>query len=393
VAGQGKETEREKAVRGSQGEERVRRLMETGVSEGIFPGGVALWGDRERIIGEVAAGHLRTVPPPLGPATTPEALYDLASLTKPLVTGALILRTVARGRLDLSMTAADVLPEMSGTFAGGATLRELLCHSAGLCAWAPLYERVAFSLSPEERKREMLRQIVALPPAGPRGAKSLYSDFGFMILGWILERVWGEPLERLYRERIAGPLGVVGADFLTPDSPLSEAVRSGRVPVASTEMDPLSGRPFTGVVHDEHARLLGGVSGHAGLFGSARAVWALARPWLGGGFFPDPWLDLFRSRQPGLEWALGWDTPTPGSSSGRFMTPEASIGHLGYAGTSVWIDWQKERIVVLLTNRVHPVRTDNRIREFRPRLHDAILGPFGEPGPGTLQDGKEAFPS
>lgn len=376
-----------------QGQDRVRRLMETGVSEGIFPGGVALWGDRERIRGEVVAGRLRTLPPPPGPPVTPETLYDLASLTKPLATGALVLLAVSEGRLDLSGRVSDILPETAGRFAGNATLRELLSHSSGLCAWAPLYDRIDPSLSREARREELLRQILDLPPAGPRGAKSVYSDFGFMLLGWILERVWGAPLDRLYRERVARPLGVSSADFLSPDSPLSGAVRKGGVPVASTEIDPLTGEPFTGVVHDEHARFLGGVSGHAGLFGSARSVWELARPWLGGGFFPASLLSEFRSRQPGLEWALGWDTPTPGSSSGHLMTPGGAIGHLGYAGTSLWIDWKRERIVVLLTNRVHPVRTDNRIREFRPVLHDAIMEGFGE-GPGEEhQEGAEALPS
>ena len=380
-------------MKGSQGIEDVRKLMERGVSEGVFPGGVALWGDRERIRGEVAAGFLRTTPPNPEPAVTPETLYDLASLTKPLVTGSLLLRTVALGRLDLSMTVASLLPKAAGTFTGGATLSELLSHSAGLCAWAPLYERVSPTLALEDRKRELFRLILDLPPAAPRGEKSLYSDFGFMLLGWILEQVWNAPLDRLYREIIAGPLKVAGADFLTSGSPLGEAVREGRIPVASTETDPGTGLPLTGVVHDEHARLLGGVSGHAGLFGSARAVWELARPWLGGGFFPEPWLRLFRSRKEGLEWALGWDTPTPGSSSGRFMTPEASIGHLGYAGTSLWIDWRMERIVVLLTNRVHPVRTNNRIREFRPRFHDTVLARFGGSGEREPQGGVEAFPS
>lgn len=157
-----------------------------------------------------------------------------------------------------------------------------------------------------------------------------------------------------------------------------EEVRSGSLKVAATEVDPDTGLPFSGVVHDEHARMLSGVSGHAGLFGSARAVWALSRPWVGGRFFRSDWLGLFRLRQGGLEWALGWDTPTSGSSSGRFMTPGGSIGHLGYAGTSVWIDWKRDKIVVLLTNRVHPVRTNNRIREFRPLLHDTILERWSE---------------
>ena len=357
---------------------KIQALMEQAVSEGVFPGGIVAWGNRKGLVEEVAVGRIRTTPPPPGPVVTPETLFDLASLTKPLVTGALLLLSASEGRLTLSDLVKWHLPESSGSWVGEATIRELLSHSSGLVAWAPLYERIDLSEDSEARKKKLLEEIIALPPAAPKGGKAVYSDFGFMLLGWILENVWKKPLDLLYRERIAGPLGIDGADFLTPASPLEGMIRQGRLFAASTELDPVTGDPLTGIVHDEHCRVLGGVSGHAGLFGTAKAVWLLARPWVGGEFFPRAWLEVFRSRQEGLEWALGWDTPTKGSSSGRLMTPGASIGHLGYAGTSVWIDYGKDRIVVLLTNRVHPVRTNNRIREFRPILHDAVLETFEE---------------
>ncbi len=359
--------------RGAQG---VREMMEAGCREGIFPGGVVLWGNRREIRGEVAVGVGRVTPPEPLPLVTPATIFDLASLTKPLVTGALVLLAVAEGRTTLDSPLSDSLPVSRGSRWGEAPLRELLTHSSGLPAWAPLYQEIDETLPGEERKRRLLREILALSPAGERGKASLYSDFGFMLLGWALEEIFGEGLDRLYRKRVAAPLGLDGVDFLSEGSSLPWQEPDRDRHFAATEVDSESGEPWVGVVHDEHARILGGVSGHAGLFGTARGVWSLARPWMAqkgeGGIFPEELLQEFTRRQEPLEWALGFDTPTAGSSSGTKMTPGASIGHLGYAGTSVWMDRARDRIIVLLTNRVHPTRTNNRIREFRPRLHDRV---------------------
>lgn len=351
----------------------ILRAMESGVADGVFPGGVVLWGTGRRIMGEVWAGRERVTPPEPFPAVSRRTVYDLASLTKPLVTAALALIMVSGNRFTLETPLSDLLEECRGTAAGNARVREILSHSSGLCAWAPLYEALPAG-DPGRSRKNLLERILALPSAGLPGEKALYSDFGYILLGMGIERVAGLPLEILYRSWLAGPLEVTEADFLTRDSPLLAAVESGTLSVAPTEVDPASGRPFSGVVHDEHARLMGGVSGHAGLFGTARAVWQLSRIWMDGGeFLPPVWVDRFRRRQGSLEWALGWDTPTPGSSGGQFLTPDTSIGHLGYAGTSVWMDWRKDRMVVLLTNRVHPARTNNRIRSFRPFLHDTVM--------------------
>ena len=364
----------------SRGEEGVRELMEAGVREGVFPGGVALWGDRREIRGEVAVGVGRLTPPEPLPPVTSRTLFDLASLTKPLVTGALVLLMVSEGKMSLDSPLSGSLSPSRGSRWGEVSLRDLLSHASGLPAWAPLYMKIDTSLPVEERKRQLLREILALSPAGERGKASLYSDFGFMLLGWALEEVAGERLDVLFRRRLMGPLGLSGVDFLSEGSslPWQEADRDRRF--AATEVDPETGEPWVGVVHDEHARCLGGVSGHAGLFATARGVWQLARPWMArqgeGGIFPERLLEEFTRRREPLEWALGFDTPTPGSSSGTRMTPEASVGHLGYAGTSVWMDRARDRIVVLLTNRVHPTRTNNRIREFRPRLHDRVAEAF-----------------
>ena len=360
----------------AQGEEKIGAMMEAACREGVFPGGVVLWGSRERILGQEAAGFLRLPPPDPPPHTLPGTLFDLASLTKPLVTGALVLKCVAEKKMALDAPLGEFLGASRSSRWGNATLRELLTHSSGLPSWAPLYREIDPALPLTERKERLLSAILALSPERENGSASLYSDFGFMLLGWALEEIHKEPLDALFRRFLVAPLGLSSIDYLSPGSslPFEGADRESRF--AATEVDPETGTPFVGVVHDEHARLLGGVSGHAGLFGSARAVWELSRPWMGGGFFPEDLRREFVRRQDPLEWALGFDTPTPGSSSGTSLTPGASIGHLGYAGTSVWIDLNKDRIVVLLTNRVHPVRTNNRIREFRPRLHDAVAQVF-----------------
>jgi CubicO group peptidase (beta-lactamase class C family) len=346
--------------------------MNEGLSSGVFPGGIVLWGTGERILGEVAAGHCRLTPPPPFPPVTSSTLFDLASLTKPLVTGALVLLMISEGRFSLETPLSGLLSESLNSEAGKSTVRELLAHSSGLVAWAPLYEKI-LKKDPEEAKKDLLALILDLPLAYERGTRVLYSDFGFILLGFALERAAGRPLENLYRTRLAGPLAVSEADYLTGDSGLWKREHEGSCQIASTEVDSVTGLPLTGVVHDEHARLTGRVSGHAGLFGTARAVWQLSRIWMEGDFLPKAWREKFRRRQEPFEWALGWDTPTPGSSSGHLLTPDGSIGHLGYAGTSVWMDWKKDRIIVLLTNRVHPVRTNNLIRDFRPVLHDRVV--------------------
>lgn len=341
--------------------------MERGVTEGVFPGGVLLWGDDKGILGTDAAGLTRTDLPNAQPVDT-RTLFDLASLTKPLVTAGLSLLLAAEDALDIEAPIARYLPEVRGTFLEPVPFRRLLSHSSGLVPWAPLYRDIP--REPDRTLRDrVLSGIVALEPAYAPGTQAQYSDFGYMLAGWILESVGSAPLDVLFAERIQKPLGISDAGFRPADPGSALAGRT----FAATEIDPDTKAPFIGVVHDEHARLLGGVAGHAGLFATAGAVWELSRPWMIPGLlYPREWLDRFLTRQERTPWTLGWDTPTPGSSSGDLFSPD-SIGHLGYTGTSVWIDRERMSIIILLTHRVHPVRTNNRIREFRPFAHNRVM--------------------
>ncbi len=341
--------------------------MEKGVSEKIFPGGILLWGNENTILGTDMAGLTRTDIPG-AQAVGQDTVFDLASLTKPLVTAGLSLLLSAEGLLDLDSPISRHLPETSGTHLGNVPFHRLLSHSAGLTPWAPLFREIPAEPARTLRTR-LLEGILALEPAYQAGTGSQYSDFGYILAGWILELLGGAPLDVLFSNRIQKPLGISDSGFRPADS---ASPLYGRT-FAATEIDPGTDTPFVGVVHDEHARLLGGVSGHAGLFATAEAVWGLSRAWMiPGMLYPPKGLERFLARQDGTPWTLGWDTPTPGSSSGDLFSPN-SIGHLGYTGTSVWIDRERMNIIILLTHRVHPVRTNNRIRDFRPIVHNRVM--------------------
>jgi CubicO group peptidase (beta-lactamase class C family) len=207
-----------------------------------------------------------------------------------------------------------------------------------------------------------------------------YSDVGFILLGELVEMLSGTPFDEFCHREVFAALQLADLRFLNLMRP-----QPNEVSYASTEHCPWRGRILTGEVHDENAWMMGGVAGHAGLFGTAHQVWQFAQRLLDG-LHGRAWLvstatlRTFTTRQglpEGSTWALGWDTPTPGkSSAGRHFAPTA-IGHLGYTGTSLWIDPEQQVIVVLLTNRVHPSRQRQGIRAFRPRIHDAVMQALG----------------
>jgi CubicO group peptidase (beta-lactamase class C family) len=207
-------------------------------------------------------------------------------------------------------------------------------------------------------------------PTSPSTSK--YSDLGYMVLGFVIERVTGQSLEDFTRERIFLPLQ---ADKLVFGIQKIQGAMSDQI--APTEDDPWRGRLLHGEVHDGNAAALGGVAGHAGLFGTAQAVGQVTKAWLDSyagkpSLFQRDVVRQFVKAQPGISWGLGWDTPSQPSSSGQWFSPE-SFGHLGFTGTSIWIDPIKELEVIFLSNRVHPTRENQAIKTFRPKLHDVII--------------------
>ena len=362
----------------------LHAALNRAVADGIFPGAVLAvrqGGDRCWVI---PTGRLSTDSPL--DAVTSSTIYDLASLTKPLATVTALALLVQQGRCRLDDRIDSVLQELEEAPVGPATIRQLLTHSSGLPGWRAFYERLspdaALPASPDDRVnagRRLLRLMKQETLIYKMGERCLYSDLGFMLLGITVERLSGSSLDRFVAEHIAQPLKADPFCYL-PIGPEMEAERSSMIGhIAPTEWDTWRGRLICGEVHDENAAALGGVAGHAGLFGSAEAVLAVTGVWLAGYHHKSSILDRdivreFSARHegvPGSSWGLGWDTPSPPSSSGQHFSSR-SFGHLGFTGTSIWIDPVCELEVVLLSNRVHPTRKNDGIKSFRPVIHDLV---------------------
>ncbi len=302
-----------------------------------------------------------------------ETLWDLASLTKPIATTSMAMLLCERGKLSLDAKVVDVLPEFSGTgllhrgWREVVTVRMLLAHSSGLPAHRKLY------LAADGREA-MLAAAQRVPLEAAPLERAEYSDIGFILLGELLERVAGERLDTFCRREIFAPLKL---NFMFAPQPS----RIANVPPTAIDTS-YRGRIIQGEVHDENASAMGGVAGHAGLFGDALSVARFAHCVLHGGqslFHPET-VELFTARQPepqGTSRALGWDTPSRPSQSGTRFSPR-SFGHLGYTGTSLWCDAERGVSVTLLTNRTWPDAGSQAIKELRPRLHDAIIDALPE---------------
>jgi len=364
--------------------------MDRAVRDGVFPGGVlaARVDGHNQIL--VVAGRLSSQP--AAEPVQASTIYDLASLTKPLTTVTSVLLLVQAGALKLDAAVGDVLVELKHAPIGSASVRDLLNHRSGLPGWRPLYERLDAEgcawgrAQPNVVRQSVLRLIREESLVSPIGRQSVYSDLGFILLGCAVERASGLLLEEYFRKAVAQPIGAKALCFKRATTTGSPSLSSeAAAMIAPTEWDSWRKRWLQGEVHDENAAAMGGVAGHAGLFGTAESVLAVSGAWLaayhGDRSLLDPNLvrefttkSLHSSQS---SWALGWDTPTAPSSSGTHFSPE-SFGHLGFTGTSLWIDPRQKLEVVLLTNRVHPSRKNESIRVFRPVLHDLVYRVLAE---------------
>ena len=440
-----------------------RALDETcrrGVSEGVSPGIVLLAGRREEVLFHRAYG-CRALEPARLPMT-PDTVFDLSSLTKPVATATAMMLLVRDGRVRLDDPVCTVIPEFSQGAKPAVTFRQLLNHTSGLPAWKPYYETVmpveagampetvmpmntgamsetvmavntgttAESVIPvnadampesvipakagiQKRHGRTLdsgfrRNDESDPDAAARktrcheqvhdeelvarpGERFLYSDLGFMLLGEAVERLSGKPLDRFCEDEMFTPMQL-SSTFFVDLSRSSEETCPAPAPaiaaaeIAATEDCPWRRKILCGEVHDDNAYAMGGIAGHAGLFSSApdvhRFIRFLGRCRAGAepDFLPAAVVREFLEAErplPGQTHVLGWDTPSPeGSSSGRHFSSR-TVGHLGFTGTSIWWDLERDVHVVFLTNRVHPSRDNDAIRQFRPLVHDAVMEALG----------------
>ena len=345
-------------------------VLEQAVRDRAFPGaayGVLL---NKEVVALDAVGRFTYDPD--APPVTPSTVFDLASVTKVVATTAIAMLLYDRGILRLDMPLTEILPEFAANAASNSdrrsvTLHSLLAHSSGLPGYLRLFEQ-------HHSPAAMLEALMRVPLETAPGTRAEYSDIGFMLLGRALEVLAGDSIAHLFQTEIAAPLRLETARFTPP--------AEWRDQIPPTENDTtFRHRIIQGEVQDENCSALGGVAGHAGLFANALNVLRFAACVLAGGatvtgeqLFRPETIRLFATREtqpPGTSRALGWDTPSQPSSSGRFFSPN-SIGHLGYAGTSLWIDRDRGLAVALLTNRTWPDRSNNAIREVRPTFHDAI---------------------
>jgi serine-type D-Ala-D-Ala carboxypeptidase len=340
----------------------ARQLLERAIVERAFPAAVIEVGTAGEPLWREAFGTLTFDLD--AAAATDDTIFDLASLTKVVATTPMAMQQIERGVLALDDPVAGHLAAWRTDDRADVTLRDLLAHSSGLPAWKPFFRELKGRAAYEAA-------IAAEPLEYPPRTRSIYSDLDFILLGFIVDG------RLAIAERFALMLSQMGiveeVQFAPP------ALWHARI--APTEFDPWRGRLLVGEVHDENAAALGGTAGHAGLFGTAAAVGSYSRHLLQvldgrSGAFRRGTLEEFitkRSDVPASSRALGWDTMLATSSCGSQMSPRA-FGHTGFTGTSLWIDPEKNVYVVLLTNRVHPTRANDAIKQIRPAVHDAVMG-------------------
>lgn len=340
---------------------RAGALLDEGVRKGAFAAAAVEVGRSTGPLWQAAFGKAGTSAD--APAATADTLFDLASLTKVIATTTLAMRAFDRGELDLDAPLRYRLADWRGADRAAVSAADLLAHASGLTAHLPLFRD-------HLGRAEFEPAIAGLPLEYVPRTASVYSDLGFILLGFLLEDGYRSALDAAF-QAVAEEHGWGELRFRPP--------ASWRRRTAPTEVDAWRGRLLIGEVHDENAWALGGIAGHAGLFGSVAAVGRFART-IAAGFRGEPTVAeaatfnrfMTRTRVPGSSRALGWDTMLPTSSCGTRMSAQA-VGHTGFTGTSLWIDPVADVYVVLLTNRVFPTRKNEAILPIRPALHDAVM--------------------
>jgi len=371
---------------------RVDRAIEKSIASAEIPGAVV--GARMPKHGEMLEYYSESGLAVLQPERIPmmrRTIFDLASLTKPIATTTAILLLVDEGAIELDAPVTKVLPLFAERGKEAVTIRHLLTHSAGLKPWRAYHEIFLqkerktgerWIGSPEARASVIDRTVRSAPVHEP-GEAAVYGDLDFIVLGAIVEAVAGRRLDEFCHERIFGPLEMPDTFFIPIgfDAPALPGPTKRRI--AATENCPWRDRILWGEVHDPNASVMGGVAGHAGLFSTVDDIVKFAQViidvWHGrSDALPRETLREFLTRQnlpQSSDWALGWDTPTEGASSSGKHFSKNSVGHLGFTGTSLWIDLDRELVITLLTNRVHLIAKKSRFA-LRPIVHDAIVEAF-----------------
>ncbi len=336
-------------------------IMKVALAEHAAPGASLAVGRYGRIVHIKGYGRLDTVQ--TSSLVDENSIYDMASLTKVISTTTASMILEEQGLLDLDRTVVSYLPEFNAPEKAGITVRQIVTHRGGLEAFAPLFRDF-------KGREQFLEQINIRPLKSAPGTATVYSDWDMILQQLIIEKITGQTLDRFVAEKVFGPLGMTSTMY-TPDS----TTYFNRI--APTEVVAFRGGLVRGSVHDENAFSMGGVSGHAGLFSSARDLTIFAQMMLNNGEYngvrilkPETVARWTAPQSRTSSRALGWDTPSKGSSAGSYFSPR-SYGHTGFTGTSLWMDPERGLFVILLTNRVNPSRDNNRHAPLRRAVADA----------------------
>jgi CubicO group peptidase (beta-lactamase class C family) len=336
-------------------------IMAVALKEHAAPGASLAIGRYGRIVHMKGYGKLDTAQ--ASPEVDENSIYDMASLTKVIATTTASMILEEQGLLDLDRTVASYLPEFNAPDKAMITMRQVVTHRGGLEAFAALYKNF-------KGREQYLEQINTRPLKSAPGTATVYSDWDMILSQLVIERITGQTLDRFVAEKIFMPLGMTSTMY-NPDS----TTFFNRI--APTEIDSARGGLVRGKVHDENAFAMGGVSGHAGLFSSARDLTIFCQMLLNGGEYngvrivkPETIARWTAPQSRTSSRALGWDTPSKNSSSGSYFSPR-SFGHTGFTGTSIWIDPERGLFVILLTNRVNPNRDNQRHVPLRRAVADA----------------------
>jgi serine-type D-Ala-D-Ala carboxypeptidase len=365
----------------------VEEALEEGIRKRAYPGAVLRVSRDDEVVFEKAVGARTVVPEPVPMRV--DTIFDLSSLTKCLATTPAIFLLARDRRLALDDRVTRFFHNFGVHGKDRVTFRQLLTHSSGLAAHRDYYREVA-KLEQRGRlnfvasrgaKEWVYEQVHREKPESFPGTRSVYSDLGFMLLGQAVETITGQGLDRFCRARIFAPLGLETLSFVD----LTQ-VRVGRVAllsdrIAATQKCAWRKRVLCGEVGDENAYAMGGVAGHAGLFGNAKDVDALGGALMKGLAGDEGLLTEAMTREmwtrdasiPESTRTLGWDTPSPAGSMAGSKMSASTVGHLGFTGTSIWMDLERRIRIIFLTNRVHPDRDSTRIKEFRPLIHDLVM--------------------
>lgn len=357
----------------------INQEISKAIKNNVFPGASLLVGKGDQVLWNEVYGKAQVEP--VSRDVKQSTFFDIASLTKPIATASLFMIAVQEGNCSLKDELGKFLQSASNK---NIKIEQLLKHSSGLPAWKAYYEKLIADapgwIADEKGKDWLIKQILEEPLEQSPGERVVYSDLGYILLGHILEIIYNEPLEDIFKHKISHPLELKNT-FFNPLDRHKEKVNANPADFAATENCPWREKVLIGEVMDDHAYLMGGVAGHAGLFSTAQDI----KKWINelqkakqgkSSLISQDTFNLFfsvpKSRDPQLPFfTLGFDIPTDNSSSGTHFSSN-SIGHLGYSGCSFWWDINQDVYIILLTNRVHPSRDNDKIKEARPKIHDVI---------------------